>query len=56
VVKGEEAFHSRIQNQRGPLIMIYTSLQIILAFQKSGDGGGRTLRAEVPKTRKGDKL
>jgi hypothetical protein len=55
VVKGEKSFHSRIHNQRGPLIVIYTSRQIISAFRKSGDGGGRTLRAEVSKTRKGDK-
>jgi hypothetical protein len=55
VVKGEQDFHSRIQNQRGSLIMICTSRQIISAFRESGNGGDSALGARVSKTRKSDK-
>jgi hypothetical protein len=55
VVKGEQAFHSRIHNQRGPLIVICTNRQIISVFQESGDGGDNTLGARLSKTKKSDK-
>jgi len=33
VLRGRRAYHSRIQNQLGPLIVIFTSRQIISAFR-----------------------